>query len=501
MEEDYTFFLFQDSYRLKIGDEVINSCYIEKRTLDEAASSLERGLSADSLNKYSDVFLLKSLLNAHCYEGFFHFLQMRLIGESEAILSHKENIISYRELFSDNQFASIIELIASLPLSATDYLKCNYLFFNSLLALSIAYAELHSTDAEEKSNIISSAGDIFLVHNLDGGFATVPKEILKELALSFERMVVLRNKVISKNEQLVLSSLALMAGDLPLFKKFRFYNQLAIGAIDSIKISKELGEEIASVSGDAPSGFLAAALKLYDGTTDSYRHYFKRKPRYFDTEYEKILNGKSVAIVGPVDTFKENGKEIDSFDVVIRFNYKGLDGFDTARFGSRTDVSYYITADVKQIMKERRNARAIETLKYSLHSGGAYNYVKDMPEFQGRCARRLPVQKIQFNPFYHGSANAIQKTLLDILRYNPSKVKIFNANLWVDNNRVNVNYREKPNFSTAGFVYHDPVSNFCFTRGLYVASVIEADNELSGVLNLSPYEYVDKLIEAYGYQI
>ncbi len=460
--------------------------------------SLNNKPSIGLLNKYSHALLLKSLLNAQHYDEMFHALWLQLDDESDAASSERENIICYKESLASNQFDAIIEVVSCLPLTATDYLKCNYLFANALLALSIAYAELYSENPGERSSIVSYAGEAFLAHHLDGNFSDVPKKKLMALSSFFEKIVVGKNKLISKNEQLILCSLALMADKLELYKKFRFHKSLALKSIDASKISKEFDDEIAPVTGESPSGFMAAALKLYEGNTVPYRNYFKRKPRYYDPQYAEIINEKTVAIVGPVDTLQDNGEEIDQFDVVIRFNYKGLDGFNTARFGSRADVSYYITADVKQILKYTHNSTSIETLKYSLHSGGAYNYVKERREFKGRCARRLPVQKPQFNPFYHGSANAIQKTLLDILRYNPSRIKIFNANLWVDNNRVNKNYREKPNFSTAGFVYHDPVSNFCFTKGLFLASLIEADDELGKVLSLSPTEYVDKLIEAHN---
>lgn len=53
----------------------------------------------------------------------------------------------------------------------------------------------------------------------------------------------------------------------------------------------------------------------------------------------KLLENKTIAIVGngPSEIGKSNGKEIDSHDIVIRFNNYRTDGFE-ADYGSKTDI-------------------------------------------------------------------------------------------------------------------------------------------------------------------
>lgn len=53
----------------------------------------------------------------------------------------------------------------------------------------------------------------------------------------------------------------------------------------------------------------------------------------------KLLENKTIAIVGngPSEIGKSNGKEIDSHDIVIRFNNYRTDGFETD-YGSKTDI-------------------------------------------------------------------------------------------------------------------------------------------------------------------
>lgn len=56
-------------------------------------------------------------------------------------------------------------------------------------------------------------------------------------------------------------------------------------------------------------------------------------------EFEDFIKGKRVAIVGngPQEIGKGRGKEIDSYDIIVRFNNFNLDGFEED-YGSKTDV-------------------------------------------------------------------------------------------------------------------------------------------------------------------
>jgi len=60
---------------------------------------------------------------------------------------------------------------------------------------------------------------------------------------------------------------------------------------------------------------------------------------HHDRLFEKLLEGKSVAVVGngPQQINKDTGKEIDSHDIVIRFNNYRIDGYEKD-YGNRTDI-------------------------------------------------------------------------------------------------------------------------------------------------------------------
>lgn len=66
----------------------------------------------------------------------------------------------------------------------------------------------------------------------------------------------------------------------------------------------------------------------------------------------KLIEGKSVAIVGPAPDGNLTGGDIDNHDVVVRMNYRGLDSLgDYVEFGKRTDISYYNGLDSRILHK------------------------------------------------------------------------------------------------------------------------------------------------------
>ena len=70
--------------------------------------------------------------------------------------------------------------------------------------------------------------------------------------------------------------------------------------------------------------------------------------------FEKLIEGKTIAVVGngPSEIGKGKGKEIDSHDIVIRFNNYRVEGFEQD-YGSRTDVWIKCSSDdIKHEIKD-----------------------------------------------------------------------------------------------------------------------------------------------------
>lgn len=98
------------------------------------------------------------------------------------------------------------------------------------------------------------------------------------------------------------------------------------------------------------------------------------------------------------------------------------------------------------------------------------------------------------NPSFRTQLNGVQRLLVDILRFNTGKIKVFNTNLFIEN-KINPNYRI--NFNSDTFCWHDIISNFNFTKILWKNGLFEADEVLAKVLSMTEEEYAMAMAERY----
>ena len=225
------------------------------------------------------------------------------------------------------------------------------------------------------------------------------------------------------------------------------------------------------------------------------------KPFYSedDEKFSTYIKNKTIAIVGPVDSKLNLGEEIDQHDVVIRFNYNGLDSSLYKGMGSKTDISFYI-AEI--LIKDKFNKEKIEKMNEldwvifdSLHR-------KDDVCFLGLEAnlrQRYLIAHSHINPYFKGTANAIQRVLLDLLRFNTGKITIYNTNLFLENS-YHKNYKSRGTLGADHLIFnwHDPLSNFIFLKRLKEFNMIDIDEVLSNILKMSNQEYINALEERYG---
>lgn len=212
--------------------------------------------------------------------------------------------------------------------------------------------------------------------------------------------------------------------------------------------------------------------------------------KFYHQDVARLIEGKSVAIVGPVENGLNNGTDIDSFDYVFRFNFKGsVESVEC--FGSRTDGSFYILKDFSEL---KDPDQVLSQLQIYFYHGSDLKHLSQANIEKG-------FYRFQPNNFSHpllwGAGNAVQKAIYNLLMYQPARIKIFNSNLWVDN-KFSKDYkasRANRNRKTflRQFVWHDPVGNFLFTKKIFDLNLFEADEQLTDVLNLSVLEYLEAL--------
>jgi len=216
-----------------------------------------------------------------------------------------------------------------------------------------------------------------------------------------------------------------------------------------------------------------------------------------DLDFWKYVNSKTVAVVGPCSNSMANGPEIDSFDIVVKFNFKGFEGFAPETFGERCDVAYYINSDLKKIIKSYDFKDISSGLKFICHRQFFSSLAPDYG-VEGKSRRFLYDRDGDMNPFFKSSPNAVQKCLLDLLLFKPSRVKLFNINLYIEDTTVKA-YRNKSPITPHSFITHDKVSNFVFLQHLFKHGYIETDVILSSILSGSEEHYVECLQKNFGH--
>lgn len=220
-----------------------------------------------------------------------------------------------------------------------------------------------------------------------------------------------------------------------------------------------------------------------------------------DEAFRARVNGKRVAIVGPAPSVVPQGEEIESYDLVVRFNYRApLDPSETHIYGSRTDLSYY----------------NFEFFSNIYHQNGDVSFLSDLPSIavksvnyadvaataaQGRCHIFERIDDL-----FNGGANALPSALNDLLSYGASDIKVFNSNFYSSATPYAASYLDRvlasvrnssqtkvPFHSALIRARHDYLSQFHFVKNLWRAKGIDADEECGLVLGLSDSEYMASL--------
>ncbi len=239
------------------------------------------------------------------------------------------------------------------------------------------------------------------------------------------------------------------------------------------------------------------SLFLYSGGLANYR---AGTSRYF-TECEKAfseyIKNKRVAIVGPVAVGANNGAEIDSYDVVVRFNFKGLNKFDPLVFGTKTNVSFYISQDLPTDVVHHAKVKVMNGLDWIVCDYNQNAMSKCFEGLKSPIRPRFKAGHDFVNPFFKGTANAVQRCLLDLLRFPCASIKVFNSNLFLDGN-YSPGYRTEASVANYNFMRHDPVSNFIFLQRLRAHNLVEVDEVLGRVLEVDADGYVAELNARYG---
>lgn len=250
-----------------------------------------------------------------------------------------------------------------------------------------------------------------------------------------------------------------------------------------------------------------------------WKHLEHVAPSYFSADLQLIENtacmrtpsslmqGASIALVGPALIPEDRGSEIESHDLVARIAYSGIDSIPKGT-GTRADVSFYAGHKVRGLV-ERHRLDALSELKLLI--------LKHEADIRLLHERGFPLDRLQSSIggkelFYATGPNAGPEMVLNCLNLGARVLSIHNTNLFLSTGypmgyvankttlqQTSYSYSSPPNeFCWSFSSGHHPAAQFRFYKRLYNVGRIKGDSQFEKIMEMRTGEYVRELDLIYG---
>jgi hypothetical protein len=219
--------------------------------------------------------------------------------------------------------------------------------------------------------------------------------------------------------------------------------------------------------------------------------------------FRDLVQGKTIAVVGPAPDGQSTSDEIDSHDLVVRINYRGRDRMpDPIEFGSRIDISYYNGQDSRHLADTGQTSFFSE-LRFAAFKSIRHEF-QTFLEYNGVARQLFPPVNL-----FNGTPLQGQNLIYDLLHFNPARIKLFKSNLFMDHRPYDPNYRDYQrnalgvihgklsNERLGSFATHDLLSQRALLRTLIANGLIYTDKTLTEVLNLGDEDYLNAIKRIY----
>jgi hypothetical protein len=233
-------------------------------------------------------------------------------------------------------------------------------------------------------------------------------------------------------------------------------------------------------------GDLAAANKLW-----------KQRFRSSDHLFYEFINGRSIAVVGPAPPEKI-GVEIDSYDLVIRTNYRSGSYTPVNLYGTRTDISYYNQHRMLNHCEEVLKAASSLCWVILRVQKDEIKFRNLFPTYKGGVRAAFNANSIFFGT---STSMAIPNILSDLVRFSPKSIKLFGTTFYNSEKTYSKGYRAIPLENqeiSDSLRIHEPFSGFGFVQNFYRAGLCTVDHVTKEVLDLSREQYAVNINKLYG---
>ncbi|MSZ67693.1 MAG: hypothetical protein F2712_03385 [Actinobacteria bacterium] len=223
-----------------------------------------------------------------------------------------------------------------------------------------------------------------------------------------------------------------------------------------------------------------------------------------------LVNGKTVALVGPGQPRGEYGNEIDASEIVARIKFPGSAYLlDYRLFGKRCDISQYPNLCPLRELANLSSYEFFDDLRLIVTGEANSSPIRNIPVYSEN----------QELPMYRTTATSGMRLLVSLIRQGPRSLKVFGYDFYSAREPYNLGMKSfyemdawkmgdgylfgtNADFPktdiTVNFGDHDPVSNFCFAQNLYKAGLFDIEPYGKSILELTPYQYVERLEEMLG---
>jgi hypothetical protein len=208
---------------------------------------------------------------------------------------------------------------------------------------------------------------------------------------------------------------------------------------------------------------------------------------------------KNVAIVCPGDNFLDSGAEINNFDYVIRVgDQRPIISKSTAKLGNKWNavvLNYEAALKIKNGM-----GGDLLDLPKIFFKESISNLNLDFIE------QKEFMVKLKFSVIGH--PNLLQIIFNHVMACSPKSVKIFNANMFISDNKYISGYssssesKKIEDLTTCKMLSsHDPFSNFEYLKNMssIYSSVVTCDYVLNDILDLNLHQYAQRLTRRYSF--
>jgi hypothetical protein len=234
-------------------------------------------------------------------------------------------------------------------------------------------------------------------------------------------------------------------------------------------------------------GNLSAAHDIWDTRVGTH-----------DLAFREFISGRRVAVVGPARPLEDNGPEIDSFDVVVRTQYRPGSNDPQEWYGRRTHVSYYNHHRVgKYLDQVAAGAKSVKWVVLK-GSGDEITFRNAVSDYQGGVRTLLAADALFFNAY----PMAMQNVLHDLIRFSPKRIKLFSTTFHSSTGAYGgKNYRAEPfkiSNQSADLRFHEPFCGYSFIHNLHHAGLCTVDSVTAAALGLGRERYAAVLDDLYG---